>query len=196
MHRLNMTIVQFLLKSTYVSSHLARSFAHFNDPVVAVTAALSRATRFTAEVYCYPIRGGPVGVLVNPLEGAQVGLVAIVRTGPITPINVGSIKKLSIRYNYSYMIASYVKSYTYPMSLIVQRRPFGQQPQGLYSVQPLSTVIRTVAVQPGPDSITDPRFGPHFLMITGQHPAQPQLLQESANLEMHYSVHETESMQL
>lgn len=71
--------------------------------------------------------------------------------------------------------------YLNPISLTVQRRPFLQHEQGLYSVQPQSTMIAAFPLQPENPSITEPTyFGAQLRTMTGQQPVHPQLLHDSA----------------
>ncbi len=75
---------------------------------------------------------------------------------------------------------SYDQSYVNPLSLRVQRRPLGQQPQGLYSVHPQSTMIAAFPLQPEKALMTEPTyFGAQLRTITGQQPLQLQLEQEA-----------------
>ena len=67
----------------------------------------------------------------------------------------------------------------YPLSLRVQRRPLGQQPQGLYAVHPQSIMIAALPLQPENPAMTEPTyFGAQLRTITGQQPLQEQLARE------------------
>ena len=69
---------------------LAWVFAHIDDSVVAVAAALGGAAGVAAVVHCHLVGAGlaVIPILVGYLEGAQVGLPAKVAAAAITPINI------------------------------------------------------------------------------------------------------------